>query len=120
MTAAAAQVLGVHVGQVVPLGAYTNAQANSPGFGTPSVAPHLRIDAKLVGIVVLNNQVVQDDVDRLPAFVLFTPALTRPTRLGTRRAPLYGLQLDTAAATSPRSSRHSSAWCRRARHMSST
>lgn len=93
MTAAAAEVLGVHVGQVVPLGAYTNAQANSPGFGTPSVAPHLRINATLVGIAVLNNQVVQDDIDRLPGFVLLTPALTRQV-LADSTATLYGLQLD--------------------------
>ncbi len=32
---------------------------------------------KLVGIIVLNNQVIEDDADRLPTDVLFTPALTR-------------------------------------------
>jgi hypothetical protein len=34
MTASAAHILGVHVGQIVPLGVYTNAQVNSPSFGT--------------------------------------------------------------------------------------
>jgi hypothetical protein len=93
MTAEAAQVLGVHVGQVVPLGAYTNALTTSPGFGTPSVPPRLRVNAKLVGIVVFNNKVVQDDVDRLPAFVLVTPALARQV-LADTTATVYGLQLE--------------------------
>ncbi|MCU1462314.1 MAG: hypothetical protein JWO37_2389 [Acidimicrobiales bacterium] len=93
MTPAAARVLGAHVGQVVPLGAYTNAQLNAPGFGTPTVTPHLRIDATLVGIVVLDNQVVQDDIDRLPGFVLLTPAATRQV-MADSTATLYGLQLD--------------------------
>jgi hypothetical protein len=92
VTAAAAGVLGVHVGQVVPLGAYTSAQTNSEGFGTPSVAPHLRINAKVVGIVVLNNQVVQDDIDRLPGFVLLSPAATRLMKADST-ATFYGLQL---------------------------
>ena len=32
---------------------------------------------KLVGLVVFNNQVIEDDADRLPTDILFTPALTR-------------------------------------------
>ena len=32
---------------------------------------------KLVGLVVFNNQVIEDDADRLPTNVVFTPALTR-------------------------------------------
>ena len=32
---------------------------------------------KLVGLVVFNNQVIEDDADRLPTDMLFTPALTR-------------------------------------------
>ncbi len=32
---------------------------------------------KLVGIVVFNDQVIEDDTDRLPTDILFTPALTR-------------------------------------------
>ena len=41
------------------------------------MAPRLRVQAKLVGIVVLNNQVVQDDIDRAYGFVVLTPALIR-------------------------------------------
>ena len=97
MTASAAQILGVHVGQLVPLGFYTNAQTELPGFGTPGVDPSLRVQAKLVGIVVLNNQVVQDDVDRAYGFVVLTPALIREVAAISSVAAtpvLYGLQLD--------------------------
>jgi hypothetical protein len=75
-----AKLLGLHVGDVVPFGVYTNEQTISPGFGTASVQPHLRVDATLVGIVVLNRALVQDDVDASFPLVngLFTPALTRP------------------------------------------
>ena len=77
MTANAARLLGVHVGQVVPMGFYTDAQSGLPGFGTPSVAPRLRFRVRLVGLVVFNNAVVQDDIDRAYGFVLLTPALIR-------------------------------------------
>ena len=76
-TALGARALGLRVGQAVPMGVYTPTQFNSPGFGTPRVAPERRIDMKLVGIVVFNNQVIEDDADRLPTDILFTPALTR-------------------------------------------
>jgi hypothetical protein len=59
------------------MGVYTSSQFGTPGFGTPRVAPTRRIDMKLVGIIVLNNQVIEDDADRLPTDVLLTPALTR-------------------------------------------
>ena len=59
------------------MGVYASNQFGLPGFGTPRVAPLRRIDMKLVGLVVFNNQVIEDDADRLPTDVLFTPALTR-------------------------------------------
>jgi len=96
MTASAAQQLGTHVGQVVPLGLYTSAQEGLPGFGTPRVAPRLRVDPVLVGIVVLNNEVVEDDVDRSEGFVLLTPALIREAgeaSLAETIPALYALQL---------------------------
>jgi hypothetical protein len=97
MTASAARLLGVHVGQVVPMGFYTDAQSGLPGFGTPSVAPRLRFRVRLVGLVVFNNAVVQDDIDRAYGFVLLTPALIREVLAmsPTAAAPIgYGLQLD--------------------------
>jgi hypothetical protein len=76
-----AQAFGLHVGDVLPIGFYTNAQTLLPGYGTDlhfRVKPHLRIDMKVVGIVVLNNAVVVDDVQAAsrPAIV-YTPVLAR-------------------------------------------
>ena len=42
MTPPAAQLLGFHVGQVIPYGLYTQEQQNLPDFGTPNVPPHRR------------------------------------------------------------------------------
>jgi len=103
MDAAAAQLLGVHVGQVVPLGLYTAAQRTLPGFGTPSVVPRLEVHARLVGIVVLNTELVQDDVDRTYGLVVVTPALMREaaTVLPTATPTQYGLQLDHGGSDVP-------------------
>src|SRR4051794_26722872 len=76
-TAAGAEQLGLHVGQVVPMGFYNLAQSNMPGFGTAAVPPQIREDMKLVGLVVFNDEVIQDDADRFPTNVLFSPARTR-------------------------------------------
>ncbi len=101
MTQSAAQQARLHVGQVLPLGYYTAAQIASPDFGT--ARPRLRLNVRLTGIVVLNRQVVQDDVDRASGFVIFTPALLRAAAavspggrltLGPGAPVLYGLQLD--------------------------
>lgn len=97
MTASAASLLGVHLGQVVPIGFYTDAQSEMAGFGTASVAPRLRFQLRLVGIVVFNNAVVQDDVDRAYGFVLVTPALVRKIVAVSPQVAepeAYDLQLD--------------------------
>jgi hypothetical protein len=104
MDATAARLLGVRVGQVVPLGFYTAAQTNRPGFGTPRVAPRLRFAVKVVGIAVTNNEVVQDDVDRTYGEVLLTPALLRQAIAASPSADapvLYALQLDRGASGVP-------------------
>src|SRR5271155_5743420 len=77
MTASAARLLGVRVGQVIPLGYYTPAQMGESGFGTPTVVPRLLVRARLVGIVVIPSQLVQDDVDQAYGFAMITPALDR-------------------------------------------
>jgi hypothetical protein len=93
-TALGARLLGLHVGQVVPMGFYGLAQSTMPGFGTAAVPPQLRMNMKLVGLVVFNNEVVEDDADRLPTNALFTPALTRPLlSSGSTQGTWYGLQL---------------------------
>jgi len=92
-TAEGARLLGIHVGQTIPLGVYSLAQTILPAFGTPSVPPRIRIDGTLVGIVVFNDQVVQDDVDTFETEVLFTPALTKLS-LAYATTAQFGLQLD--------------------------
>lgn len=77
MTAVAERLMGWQVGQAIPMYFYTQAQSQQPAFGTAKVRPHLRLTMHLVGTVVLNNEVVLDEVDRYPTFIIFTPALTR-------------------------------------------
>jgi hypothetical protein len=96
MTPLAARVLGLHVGDVVPYGIYSGDQEALPGFGTPSVAPHRRIDARVVGLVQVPNAVVQDDIDQFPTFVFFTPAVGKAIvaddSQGESGAITYGVQ----------------------------
>lgn len=75
-TPAGAQFAGWHLGEVVPYGFYTINQISSPQFVSGAVAPALRLNEHLVGIVQFSDSVVQDEVDRYPTFDLFTPALT--------------------------------------------
>jgi hypothetical protein len=93
-TAIGARLLGLRVGQIVSMGFYRGAQAILPGFGTARVPPQRRVDMKLVGIVVFNNEVAADETDRLPTNMLFSPALTRSLLdTGGTQGTWYGLQL---------------------------
>jgi hypothetical protein len=97
MDARAAQLLGVRLGGTVPLGFYTAQQVASPGFGTPKVKAKFRLDVRVVGIIVLNNQVLQDDIDRNYGFMILTPALLKraiAVSPAAAAAVLYGVQLD--------------------------
>jgi hypothetical protein len=78
LSAQGASALGVHVGSVLPVGIYTNAQTMLPGFGTARVNPIRTIDERVVGIFVYPTSVVDDTVDAgiIPNNI-FTPALTR-------------------------------------------
>lgn len=76
-----ATAFGFHVGEVIPMGFYTNKQTPLPGFGTTKVKPYRRIDMRLVGIGLPITEIVTDDVDAGGALGYFTPALTR-TLLG--------------------------------------
>ena len=68
----------VHVGEVIPLGFYTNAQEASPEFGRPGTRPYLRINVRVVGKAIFSREVVQDDADTATnGGALFTPALAR-------------------------------------------
>ncbi|HEX3980603.1 MAG TPA: hypothetical protein VHW93_05245, partial [Acidimicrobiales bacterium] len=79
MSTATATMFGVHVGDELTVGVYTDAQSYLPGFGTSGVVPHRVVRVRLVGIVVGNNQVVEDDADVASNanLMAFTPALTR-------------------------------------------
>ena len=68
-----ARLLRLHVGQVIPWGFYNSSQQNS------TAQPYLQIDTRLVGTVVLNDAVVQDEFDANYSGqdVIFTPALTQ-------------------------------------------
>ena len=63
--------------------------------------PRLRVRARLVGIVVFDNQVVQDDIDRVVRLHGGDPALLIRRVVGlspAAAAPVeYGLQLDRAS-----------------------
>jgi hypothetical protein len=78
MSADAAQLLHLRVGDVVHFGFYTNAQTLENGYGTAALTPRLRIGVRLVGIVRFAFEIVRDDFDHGLRFVLLTPALTRP------------------------------------------
>ena len=67
MDAGAARVTGLHLGSVVPVGVFTNAQLLLPDCCSAdgSIKPYLRVNLKVVGIVLFNDEVVQDDIDAL-------------------------------------------------------
>jgi hypothetical protein len=68
----------IHVGTVLPLGFFTNAQESAPDFDHASVKPRVRVDMKIVGRAVFSQEVVQDDIDAgLNGNAVFTPALMR-------------------------------------------
>jgi hypothetical protein len=94
MTAAAERLMGWHRGQIVPMNFYTSAEENLQTFATAKVKPILRLNMHLVGTVVLNDEVVLDEVDRFPALMVFTPALTRQLRGTGVNYDNYALQLD--------------------------
>ena len=74
MNAQAATEWGLHVGSVIAIPFYTDAESTSASYDGP---PHLVAKVKLVGEVVFSSSVVEDDIDRLgSAVVLLSPALT--------------------------------------------
>ncbi|MGO8860906.1 MAG: ABC transporter permease [Acidimicrobiales bacterium] len=98
MTAVAAGLLHVHLGSRMAFGLYTPTQvSNLPVSGIPTVTPNRTVEVRVVGLVVLGNEVVQDDIDRYPTEILFTRALAHellsPPFLGSEGWTEYGLQL---------------------------
>ena len=95
MRAAAAQMLGVHVGDVLPLVVDTMDQQYSPDFDPATAPPYLKLDMKVVGLVVFSDTVVYDDIDAAgEADAVFTPALTAQLTECCSYLSLSGLKLD--------------------------
>lgn len=66
VTQSAAATMGLHLGQIVPV-----ALSSASGSG-----PVRRIGLKIVGIGLLNREVVQDEIAKFPTYIVATPALT--------------------------------------------
>ncbi len=83
LSTGAARQAGVHVGAVIRVAFFTNAQLALPDCctanGTGKAAPHLKINLKVVGIGVVNpDELIEDDVDRLSdSTAILSPALMR-------------------------------------------
>ena len=102
VSADAARLLHWHVGQVIPMAAFSLQQVESAGTSAPRGPPLLRINAKIVGLVALNNAIVNDSVDRYPTYALFTPALTKAVIAGAGAGfPIYTLRLDHGSKDVP-------------------
>ena len=85
----------VHVGDVVPIGFFSNAQA----AGQPGGRPYLRLDAKVVGKAMFSDEVVQDEVDTgRDGGALFAPAVTRRLLRCCASFTESAVQLDGGAA----------------------
>lgn len=93
VTADAARLLHWHVGQTISFAGYSFAQVISAQSSLPPTSQY-RFRATLVGIVALTNTAVRDAVDRYPAHVLFTPAVTaKALAIGGAGFTTYSLQL---------------------------
>jgi hypothetical protein len=100
MTVGAARALDLRVGQTVTWGTYTSSQFESAGASTP---PALHERLTLVGTVVLNSAVVQDEIDANgPTTVIFTPALTRRLDNCCSNFSFTFLQLDQGSRDVPK------------------
>ena len=97
VNAAVAQQFGLHVGQVVPFGIYTNAQTELPGFGTAGVPPYRRLDIKLVGIIEDPGTVAADQAD-IESLQVFSPALTRQLLSCCANYTVTGVKVDGGRA----------------------
>ena len=94
MNAQAAKEMGLHVGSVIQIPIYTDAQLLSPN--TPS--SHRTIVVRIVGVVVASDNVVQSDIGALnSASIYFSPALTR--ELSLRYSTGTETQLQIAAGS---------------------
>jgi hypothetical protein len=90
----AAKALGWHLGQYIHMIFFTNAQTSQADFGIKYVKPQVNLTMHLVGTIVPNDDVLLDQVDRIPEFTVFTPALTKQLVNNGPNYNQYALQLD--------------------------
>jgi hypothetical protein len=75
MNAQAAREMGVHVGSVIQVPFYTDREASSSSYNGP---PYLFPKITIVGEIVINSTVVQDQIAALnSSIVLMSPALNK-------------------------------------------
>ena len=95
--ALAAKAMRWHVGEYVHMYFYTDAQSSKPDFGSNPIKPQVNMTMHLVGTIIPNNDVLLDQVDRLPELLIFTPALTKQIVNNGLHYNNYALQLDHGA-----------------------
>ena len=115
MTPDAAHALHWRIGETLPFGFFSDAQSVSSSNAAPS--PDQRVNLKLVGTVVFNDTVVEDQIDSIGGQnVVFTPALTSRLAACCSNFSFAYLRLEHGRATSsrwsPRSSGSSRPRCR--------
>jgi len=100
MNVEAAQEMGVHVGSIIRIPFYTDAQNQS---SKPLGKPFLLVNVKLVGEVEASTDVVQSDISRLnSAEVIFSPALTREFSVKCATGTEQWLQIQGGAKNAKR------------------
>jgi len=87
VTQSAAAAMGLHVGTVIPVAI---SPPNGPG-------PVRRIGLEVVGVGLLNREVVQDQIAKFPTYIVATPALTRSVA-GDSSIVYLGVQIRHGAA----------------------
>ncbi|MEY2567232.1 MAG: putative transport system permease protein [Actinomycetota bacterium] len=94
---------GLRLGQTIPLATvpHDNDEDGTSGFETGVVLDRARV--RVVGIGLLPEEVVQDDIDRGPR-MLFTPAFTR-AHLESANYPWQGLRVRGGGAGVPAAKR---------------
>jgi len=95
----ASQGNGLHLGQRIAFGIYSNAQESRPGF-TAASAPYRRAVVTVVGFGSSNDAVVADTVDDSGSFlILFTPAFTKEfLKCCAKATPDTGVQVSGSQA----------------------
>ena len=90
---AVAKVAHIRLGAHILMGVYTNAQTNSPAFGTPKMAPYRKIEVTVTALVLQAQNLIADDVDNSTSLAFFTPAFTRPFLACCSNYTVTGIQV---------------------------